>query len=250
VLSARVAVSAGNLAEALKLLDEALVQRPKMVAALALRGDVLRRQRQYEPARASYLAALELSPLNPRAAYGLAKLALAGHLHPSGARTPLEKILEDRGGTPDPERRRAALHLAALLARVKDPARAAAAVDAAQLAPPDRAWLERAAAREELDQLGYHAVEGAPLSLQSASDDDPPEAVPAPPRPAVAPAGTKTASATQVKKVAPPRRQVAAKKHAKAAGSKSKSSSKAGTSRSSAAKKKAPTKKKSDRRQD
>jgi tetratricopeptide (TPR) repeat protein len=254
VLSARVAVSAGNLAEALKLLDEALAQRTKMVAALALRGDVLRRQRQYDPARASYLAALELSPLHPRAAYGLAKLALAGHLHPSGARTPLEKILEDRVGTPDAERRRAALHLAALLARVKDPARATAAIDAAQLAPPDRAWLERAVAREELDQIGYHAVEGAPLSLQSASDDDPPEAVPAQPRPAVAPTGTKGAPVAQVKKFAPPRKQTPARKHAKATGSGSKSgsksSSKSGTSKSSAAKKKASTKKKADRRQD
>ena len=96
--------------------------------------DVLRRLRQ-DPAaaRAAYEAALAASPAHPRATYGLAKLALAGHAPLEQAQGALLRLLDDRQGTPAVERARAALHLAALRLRAGERAAADAALDAAGL---------------------------------------------------------------------------------------------------------------------
>ena len=188
VLAARVALQAGNLAAAEEpLAAAAAAGRP---AALALRGDVLRRtRRDLGQARASYAAALSASPLHPRAAYGLAKLALSGHATSAEAESGLRRLLADRERTPAPERGRAALHLAALRLRAGDRAGAHAALDSAALDRAARTWAERAAAVSAAQRGSYRAVEGAPAGIRSASDDDPPvlpAIAPAPPRPAPA----------------------------------------------------------------
>jgi len=166
---------------------------------LGIHGDVLRRLRK-DPAaaRAAYQAALDASPAHARATYGLAKLALAGHAPPDGAETALRRLLDDREGTPPAERARAALHLAALRLRAGDRTSADAALDAAGLDVPARAWAARAAAVAAEHRGAYRAVQGAPPPLQSASDDDPGELSPAPPPPPPPPpqaAATKKASA-------------------------------------------------------
>ncbi|ABS26543.1 hypothetical protein [Anaeromyxobacter sp. Fw109-5] len=188
VLAARVALQAGNLAAAEEpLAAAAAAGRP---AALALRGDVLRRtRRDLGQARASYAAALSASPLHPRASYGLAKLALSGHATPAEAESALRRLLADRERTPAPERGRAALHLAALHLRAGDRAGAHKALDGAGLDRAARTWAERAAAVSAAQRGSYRAVEGAPAGIRSASDDDPPllaAIAPAPPRPAPA----------------------------------------------------------------
>ncbi|HEY6100487.1 MAG TPA: FAD:protein FMN transferase, partial [Anaeromyxobacter sp.] len=113
-LEARIALLAGNVPAALEPAASAAAEGA-FPPGLAVHGDALRRLRR-DPAgaRAAYEAALSTSPLQPRAAYGLAKLALAGQAPPERAITALERLLEDRAGTPDVERARAALHLAAL----------------------------------------------------------------------------------------------------------------------------------------
>ena len=58
--------------------SEAVAADPGLPAALALQGDALRRSGKAEAARLAYLAALQISPNHPRAAFGLAKLALSG----------------------------------------------------------------------------------------------------------------------------------------------------------------------------
>jgi hypothetical protein len=182
-LQGRVALLAGNVPAALDPAAAAAAEGA-FPAGLALDGDVLRRLRK-DPAaaRAAYEAALSASPRHPRAAYGLAKLTLAGEAPPEGAITALERILEDRNGTPDVERGRAALHLAALRIRAGDRTGAGAALDAAGLDAPARAWASRAA-QVAADARGpYRAVSGAPAALQSASDEDPGELSPEPPPP-------------------------------------------------------------------
>jgi hypothetical protein len=182
-LQGRVALLAGNVPAALDP-AAAAASEGAFPAGLALDGDVLRRLRKGPAAaRAAYEAALSASPRHPRAAYGLAKLALAGEAPPEGAITALERILEDRNGTPDVERGRAALHLAALRIRAGDRMGAGAALDAAGLDAPARAWASRAA-QVAADARGpYRAVSGAPAALQSASDEDPGELSPEPPPP-------------------------------------------------------------------
>jgi hypothetical protein len=180
-LQARVALLAGNVAAALD--PAAAAAEEAFPPGLAVHGDALRRMlRDARASRTAYEAALAASPLQPRAVYGLAKLALAGNAPVADATAALERLLADAAGTPSPERARAALHLAALRLRVGDRAGAAAALDAAALDPAGRAWAARAAAVTAQRRGPYRAVRGAPESLQSASDDDVPVLSPDPPR--------------------------------------------------------------------
>jgi hypothetical protein len=193
-LQARVAMLAGNLPAALDP-AAAAASEGAFPPGLALHADVLRRLRK-DPAaaRAAYEAALSASPMQPRAAYGLAKLALGGQAPPERAIAALERLAEDRAGTPDAERGRAALHLAALRLRAGDRPGATSALDAAGLDAPARAWASRAA-QVAADARGpYRAVTGAPPSLQSASDDDPGELSPEPPAPPPPPKATAKAA--------------------------------------------------------
>jgi hypothetical protein len=177
VLAARVAFLAGNLSAAV---DPASASAEAGLAAgSALRGDLLRRTRQ-DPAgaRAAYAAALAASPLHPRAAFGLAKLALSGQAQRADAEAALRRLLADRDATPAPERGRAAVHLAALRLRADDRAGARAALADAGLEGAARTWAEAAAAVAATHRGWYRAVEGAPASVRSASDDDPAELAP------------------------------------------------------------------------
>jgi tetratricopeptide (TPR) repeat protein len=208
-LQARTSLLAGNLGAAAEPLARAVEEDPTFPAALALRGDVQRRSGMAADARKAYQDALAASPLHPRAAYGLAKLALAGQAEAAQARESLTRILDDREGTPPNERARAALFLAALQARAGDRPGAAAALDRAGLDPGARGWMERAVAELELARGTYRVVGGAPTGLLSASDDDPyvpppqppPRAEPARPQPKAA-AGPARAKAKLTKKQA------------------------------------------------
>jgi tetratricopeptide (TPR) repeat protein len=174
-LKARNALAAGNVPAALEPASAA-ASSGSFAPGLALRGDVLRRLgKDPAAARAAYGAALSASPLHPRAAYGLAKLALSGRASADEAALGLQRLLDDHEGTPAPERGRAALHLASLLLRSGNTAAARAALDAAGLEGPVRGWAERAAAVAAERRAPYRAVAGAPVGLQSASDDDPGE---------------------------------------------------------------------------
>lgn len=228
-LRARTALLAGNLGAAAEPLARAIEVDPTFPAALALRGDVLRRSGQPAEAQRSYAEALAGSPLHPRAALGMGKLALSGQGDPVAARAALGRLLDDREATPRPERARAALHLASLQARAGDRAGAAAAVDKAGLDPGARAWLEKAVAEQELGRAGYRVVGGAPVALQSVSDDDP--YLPPPPPP---PRADPPAAPARQAVVAAPRK--ATSKKARAAAAKAKATAKA--------KKKAPPRKK------
>ncbi len=205
VLHARTALYAGHLALALESLERALSADPDLPAALALRGDLLRRDRKYGEARAAYEAALSASSAalaaglagnevragmtapHVRATLGLGKLALSRELPPEVAAAGLERLLRDERGSPQVERARAALLLAALQARHGDRSASAASVAAAGLPPDLHAWLERAVGQVELERGAYRPPEGAPASLLSASDDDPYVAPPPPPPRVVAP---------------------------------------------------------------
>ena len=183
VIQGRVALLAGNPAGAAEFAAEAASTDPGLPAALALQGDALRRTGKAEGARQAYLAALQASPNHPRAAYGVAKLALSGKARPEEAYPALERILADTNGTPGNERGRAALHLAALQGRAGDRAGAQRTLDASGATGADRLWLEKAVAEEELSRSGFRVVDGAPAGLRSASDDDPYVAPPPPPPP-------------------------------------------------------------------
>ncbi len=175
VLQARNAMAAGNLRAALEPASAA-ASTGSFAPGLALRGDVLRRLGEdVSAARAAYGAALSASPLHPRAAYGLAKLALAGRASSDEAVRTLRRLVDDREGTPAPERGRAALHLASILLRQGDAAGARTALDDAGLTGSLRAWAGRAAALAAENRGPYRAVAGAPVELLSASDDDPGE---------------------------------------------------------------------------
>jgi len=180
VLLSRTALLADNADAAFEPVATAAASDPRLAAALALEGDLLRRVRK-DPASAhtAYAAALAGSPFHPRAAFGLAKLALAGRAPAAEAVTALRRMSTD-AGTPSNERARAALHLASLALRAGDRAGASAALEAAGLDAPSRAWAERAAAFAAEATGGYRALEGAPAALQSASDDDPTVAAPPP----------------------------------------------------------------------
>jgi hypothetical protein len=224
VLLARTAMLAGNARAGVDPAGAAAAGDPRLAAALAIQGDLARRvKKDHAAARAAYDAALAASPVHPRAAYGLAKLALAGRIGTVDAIPALQRVLSDRDGTPGPERGRAALHLAALSLRVGGRTAAVAALDAAALDPQARAWAERAAQAEANLTGTYRGFEGAPSAIASASDDDPteplPEVAPSPPPRASHATSSKKAS----KKVAkvPPRstkKKAGAKKTAKKRG--------------------------------
>ena len=184
VLLARTALLADNAEAALEPAATAAATDARLAAALALDGDLLRRIRK-DPASAhtAYAAALAGSPFHPRAAFGLAKLALAGQAPMAEGVTALRRLLADPG-TPSNERGRAALHLASLALRAGDRAAANTAFDTAGLDAPARAWAARAAAFAAEQTGAYRALEGAPESLLSASDDDPTVAAPPPAPPA------------------------------------------------------------------
>ena len=183
VIQGRMALLAGNPSGAAEAAAEAVAADAALPAALALQGDALRRTGRPEGARQAYLAALQASPTHPRAAYGVAKLALSGKARPEEAFPALERILADAASTPSNERGRAALHLAALQGRAGDRAGALRTLDASGANGADRAWLERAVSEEELSRTGFRVVDGAPAGLLSASDDDPYVPPPPPPPP-------------------------------------------------------------------
>jgi len=227
-MQARVALLAGNLEAALGPASAAAAAGA-FPPGLALHGDALRRLRKTPgAARAAYEAALAASPGQPRAAYGVAKLALSGSVPVQQAEAVLTRLLDDRDATPAPERGRAAVHLAALRLRSGDRPGADAALAAAGLDGPARAWAERAAIVAAESRGPYRAVSGAPPGVQSASDDDPGELSPNPPPPPPPPkvvAAKKAAAKKAVtsKKSAAAKKaaakKAAAKKSAKAAGS-------------------------------
>lgn len=202
-LQARIAFLAGNVPAALEPAASAAAEGA-FPPGLAVHGDALRRLRKdLRGARAAYEAALAASPTQPRSAYGLAKLALAGHAPAEGAIAALERLRADASGTPAPERGRAALHLAALHLRAGNRGAAEAALDG--LDAPARAWASRAAAVEAENRGPYRAVGGAPASLLSASDDDPSElssSPPAPAKPAAKPPAKKPAAKAAAKPAA------------------------------------------------
>lgn len=208
VLHARIAFLAGNPEAALEP-AAAAATAGAFPPGLAVHGDALRRLRK-DPvsARAAYEAALAASPTQPRAAYGLAKLALAGSAPSGEALAALQRLAQDREDTPANERGRAAVHMAALHLRAGDRAAAAAALDAARLDAPARAWAARAAEVAAGNRGPYRAVSGAPAELLSASDDDPPELSPNPPPPAP----EASASKAPVKKAAIAKKRPATKK--------------------------------------
>jgi len=219
MLEGRIALSAGNLEAAVEPLHAAAAAEPALPAALALHGDVVRRaKRDARAAQAAYSRALSNSGehVHPRAAFGLAKLALMGQFPPAEATAALEKLAAD-AGTPSNERARAALHAAALAVRAGDRSRASALLDAAGLDPRARDWAERAAALEADTGRVFRAVEGAPAALLTASDDDPPELPPvaieppAPPPPKAATVKAKTAAKKAPAK-APTRKKATATK--------------------------------------
>ncbi len=81
------------------------------------------------------------------------------------AEAALRRLLDDRDGTPAVERGRAAVHLAALRLRAGDRTGADAALDAAGLEAPARAWAARAATVAADHRGPYRAVSGAPAPL-------------------------------------------------------------------------------------
>jgi hypothetical protein len=189
-LQARVSLRAGTLESAVEYATGAAAA-PGFAAGLAVHGDAVRRARRDDrTARASYEAALAASPTHPRAAYGLAKLALAGQAPEAEARDALGRVLGSGGSTPLPERGRAALHLAALRLRDGDAVEVARRDIGLDLDEKTLDWLMGAARAEAGNRGAYRAVLGPPAVLESASDDDPkelharaPEPPPPPPPP-------------------------------------------------------------------
>ena len=168
VLHARIAVVAGSLSAAAESAAAAAAADPALPAARALEGDAARRAGDARRARAAYGAALTASPTHARSAFGLAKLALAGHGSAAEARAAAQRVLDDPA-TPPAERARAAIHLGALRLRAGDRAGAAAALDAAALGAEARAWAERAMAREASGSR--QPLPAAPSTLRSPSDE-------------------------------------------------------------------------------
>lgn len=168
VLHARIALFAGRLDAAAESAAAAVAVDPGLPTARALEGDAARRAGDGRSAHDAYAAALAASPTHPRAAFGLAKLALAGLAPAAEARAAVQRVADDVA-TPAPERGRAAIHLAALRLRAKDRPGATAALDRAGLDPEARAWAERAARREATSP--NRKLDAAPESLRSPSDD-------------------------------------------------------------------------------
>jgi hypothetical protein len=227
-IQGRLALMAGNPEAGVDPATAAAAIDPKLAAAQAVAGDLLRRARQDAGgARAAYAAALAASPTHPRAALGLAKLALGSQIPLAEALGPLQKVVADTQGTPRQERGRAALLLAAIELRSGDRAAATAALDTIDgLDAAQRGWAERAARVMAEERKRYRAVLAAPPQLQSPSDDDPPEVLavepeppPPPPAPAVVKKAVKHPAPAGAKKVAPAKKP-AAKKTSKTAAKK------------------------------
>ncbi len=208
LLYARVALLAGNIAVAGEAVDRALAADPDLPAALAVKGDLLRRAGRSADARQAYTAALASSSRalesglagsatrpgasapHARASFGLAKLALSRELAPDVATGALARLLDDRSGTPQVERARSAMFLSALQGRAGDRAAAGAALDKAGVDGALRAWLEKASGQVEVERGRYRVPDATPGVLLSASDDDPyvppappPQVQPSPPKP-------------------------------------------------------------------
>jgi len=216
-LAARIAIAAGNPEVGLESAAAAVAADPNLAAATAIEGDLARRvRRDATAARTAYAAALSVSPVHPRAVFGMAKLALSSQVPLADGAAPLRRLAADTG-TPANERARAALHLAAIELRGGDRPAAMAALDAVpSLDGPSRTWAERAASVVAGERKGYRAVLGAPPVFLSASDDDPaevpavePPPPPPPPKPAVVKPARKPAPVIK-KAAAPPARKPAA----------------------------------------
>jgi hypothetical protein len=197
VLTARVAALASNAAFAAETAQRAVAAEADVPAALALNGDLLRRGGRAAEARQAYATALTASARalsaglagstvragatapHPRATFGLAKLALSREAPAEDATAALTRLVEDRAGSPQVERARAAMYLSALQARAGDRAAAVASLDKAGVDGDLRAWLERAAGQLEVERGAYRVPDRTPSQLLSASDDDP--YVPPPP---------------------------------------------------------------------
>jgi hypothetical protein len=174
-LQARVSLRAGTLESAVEYATAAAAA-PGFAAGLAVHGDATRRaKRDARTARASYEAALAASPAHPRAAYGVAKLALAGQAPEAEARDALGRILATGGATPLAERGRAALHLAALRLRDGEAVEVVRRDVGLELDEKALDWLMGAARAQAANRGPYRAVLGPPAILESASDDDPKE---------------------------------------------------------------------------
>jgi hypothetical protein len=190
VLRARIALRAGTLDAAVEPATAAAAE-PAFAAGLAVHGDAARRARKDGvTARAAYEAALATSPTHPRAAFGLAKLALAGQAPDPEAREALARILGSGEATPAPERARAALHLAALRLRAGEPLEVVRKELTTGMPERNADWFMGAARAEAANHGAYRAVTGAPDPLESASDDDPPDLkalAPEPPKVVVPP---------------------------------------------------------------
>jgi hypothetical protein len=221
-LMARLAFTAGNPEAGVEPIARASSADPKLVATLAMQGELARRvRRDGYAARTAYAAALALSPTNPRAVLGMAKLALASQVPLADAVAPLQALLRDTQATPRNERARAGLHLAALELRSGDKAAAVAALDGVGgLERQERSWADLAVLIAATDRKAYRAVQGPPAIFQSASDDDPLEAPavdptpPPPPAPKAAPrpAAKPAKKAAPAKKAPPPAKKPAPKK--------------------------------------
>jgi hypothetical protein len=211
-LQARVSLRAGTLDAAIEYATGAAAT-PGFPAGLAVHGDAARRgKRDDRTARAAYEAALAASPTHPRAAYGLAKLALAGQAPEAEARDALGRILASGKETPLPERGRAALHLAALRLRDGEPTETVRRELGGGFDDKALDWLMGAARAEAANRGAFRAVLGPPAVLESASDDDPKELyprAPEPPPPTAAATAAPVKPATHVK--ATPARKAAAK---------------------------------------
>lgn len=206
VLAARVALMAGNSAMAGEALDRALSVDGRLPAALALKGDLLRRAGRGREARDAYAAALTGSAEaleaglagstaragatapHARAALGLGKLALSRDGTETEAAAALARLVGDGTGTPQVERVRAALQLAALQGRAGDRTGSAATLARTALEGELRAWADRASGQLESQKGRYRVPDGTPAALVSASDDDPYVPPPPPPKPEAAPA--------------------------------------------------------------
>jgi tetratricopeptide (TPR) repeat protein len=259
VLAARAALVAGNVSAAGEALDRGLAADPQLPAALALRGDLLRRAGRSAEARVAYAAALEGSGRaleaglagsgagtgpHARATFGLAKLALGRELSPDEALGPLRRLAADGAGTAPVERARAALYLAALQARGGDRTGAAAALDAPGLEPQLRGWMQQAAGQLEVERGHYRVPSGTPAALVSASDDDPYLPPPPPPAPRVEPPPKPVLHGFKVHPVVkkPPRKGAAAAKrqHPPSSPAKAKAKAKAKANAKAKAKAKKP----------
>jgi len=182
-LQARIALRAGTLEAAVESADAAAAE-PGFAPGLAVHGDAVRRARHDDrTARAAYEAALSASPTHPRAAFGLAKLALSGHAPEAEAREALERLVASGEATPAPERGRALLHLAALRLRAGEAVDAVRKDVGASVGEKALDWFMGAARAEAANKGPYRAVGAAPPSLESASDDDPPDLRPLAPEP-------------------------------------------------------------------